>query len=254
MLRGILLFVGMFLAAAANARAQEDLAVLGAIVAYLKDTHPDHASMEELWIREGVFDVSRHDVKHSFRDPLREWSDAEREQLRSTAQSMDLPLRFCREDCDEAPHSVMTVAFGEAKRVSAEQGVIPIQVDDSDQNSSWQTSYEMALGRSPDGTWSVTDARPGGHSDAYPCEELYGHSCQEEIERRKRADDDRFQPADGASSGNAAVEDDDYASELVGAMIGGVVSFYGLGILFGGGSLLLIIPGALIGMGIGSKF
>jgi hypothetical protein len=96
------------------------------------------------------------DVKYSFGQPLREWSQAEKDQLESTARSIDLPLRFCREDCDEAPYSAMTVVFGEVKRVSAEQAVIPIQVDDSDEDSSWHTSYEMALVRSPDGTWSVT--------------------------------------------------------------------------------------------------
>jgi len=76
------------------------------------------------------------DVKYSFSQPLREWSQAEKDQLESTARSIDLPLRFCREDCDEAPYSAMTVVFGEVKRVSAEQAVIPIQVDDSDEDSS----------------------------------------------------------------------------------------------------------------------
>jgi hypothetical protein len=50
------------------------------------------------------------------------------------------------------------------------------------------------------------------------------------------------------------VEDDNYTSEVAGALIGGVVSFYGLGILAGGGLWLFFIPGALIGMGIGSTF
>lgn len=55
-------------------------------------------------------------------------------------------------------------------------------------------------------------------------------------------------------SPESASEEDGYGGEVAGALIGSVVSFYGLGILFGGGSLLFLIPGALIGMGIGSKF
>jgi len=49
-------------------------------------------------------------------------------------------------------------------------------------------------------------------------------------------------------------EDNGYAGEVAGALVGSVVSFYVLGVLSGGGSLLFLIPGALIGMGIGSKF
>ena len=44
------------------------------------------------------------------------------------------------------------------------------------------------------------------------------------------------------------------AQNKTGALIGGVVSFYGLGILAGGALWVFIIPGALIGMGIGSTF
>lgn len=49
-------------------------------------------------------------------------------------------------------------------------------------------------------------------------------------------------------------ESDGYGGEVGGALIGSVISFYGLGILGGGGSMLFLIPGALIGMGIGSMF
>src|SRR5919106_341408 len=112
MVSRILLVAGVFFAASENARAQDDPAVVGAIVAYLKDTHPHHGSMEELWIREGVFDVSRHNIKHSFGQPLRGLSQAEKDLLESTGRSVDLPLRFCREDCDEHPYSAMIVVFG----------------------------------------------------------------------------------------------------------------------------------------------
>jgi len=57
--------------AVASAPAQDDSAVLGAIVVYLDETRRDHASMEELWIRDGVFDVSRHHIKRPFESVLR---------------------------------------------------------------------------------------------------------------------------------------------------------------------------------------
>ena len=178
---------GLLLAAAASARAQHDPGAVGAIVMYLKENPRDLANMEAIWIRDGVFDVSRHRVDYSFGEPLREWSQAEKKALESAAIDVDLPLRFCREDCDESPHSALTLAFGDVRVASAEQVIISIQVDAHAESSSWYTSYEMVLGRSPGGSWFVAEAWPGTHGDAVSCYELYGHSCEEEkIERKKR--------------------------------------------------------------------
>lgn len=182
-----LVTAGLLLTMAASVRGQHDPATAGAIVAYLRENPRDLANMEAIWIRDGVFDVSRHRVDYSFGEPLREWSQAEKEALESAASAVDLPLRFCREDCDEAPHSALTVAFGDVRVVTAEQIIISIQVDAHAESMSWYTSYEMVLGRSPEGSWFVADARPGTHGDAVSCYELYGHSCEEEeIARKKR--------------------------------------------------------------------
>lgn len=171
----------LLLAVAENSRAQRDPAVVGAIVTHLSESSRDLANMSGLWIRDGVFDVSRHDVDYSFGEPLREWSQAEKEALESAARDVGLGLRFCRDYCNEAPSTVLVVAFGEVSSASGEQVIIPIQVDASDEDSSWYTSYGMVLGRSHEGSWSVVEALPGTHGDAVSCFELYGHSCEEEF-------------------------------------------------------------------------
>lgn len=85
------------------------------------------------------------------------------------------------------------------------------------------------------------------------CSDSLGTDClvlSAEIE----SEDDGYGGRIAEDDGGEISGDDGYGGEIAGALIGSVVSFYGLGILFGGGSLLFLIPGALIGMGIGSKF
>jgi hypothetical protein len=224
-----------------DARGQGDAAMLGAIVERLESMQSDHPDTKGLWIREGEFDLSRHDVRHSFRTPLREWSAEEKNDLVVTAAELGLPLRFCREECGERPHSNWTVAIGVARTLSDEEAVVPVQVDASDENMSWKVVYEMVLQRSDAGSWGVGAALPGASSDAVRCEEAIGRAC---LVLQSNPD-----------TLPVSAEDDDYAGEVVGALIGGVVSWYGLSILAGvGASWVAIIPGALIGMGIGSKF
>jgi hypothetical protein len=169
------------LAGAAEIRAQQDPDVLGAIVVYLKDSPRDLADMRELWFRDGIFEVSRHDVDYSFGVPVREFSQAEKEVLESAGNEVDLPIRFCREDCHEAPYSALVVTFGEARIESDDRSIVAIQVDAGDEKSSWYTSYDVVLSRSPGGEWTVVEALPGTHGDAMSCVELYGHSCEEEF-------------------------------------------------------------------------
>lgn len=176
-----LLGAAALLPLASNTLAQDDSGVMAAIVVHLKENPRDLENMEEIWVRDGVFEVSRHRVDYSFGEPLREWSQSEKEALESTAADVDLSLRFCLEDCDEAPHTALTVAFGIVRLVSAEQAVVSIQVDAHAESRSWYTSYEMVLARSSEGNWTVAEARPGTHGDAVSCFELYGHSCDEEF-------------------------------------------------------------------------
>lgn len=151
--------------------------------------------------------MSRHRIKRSFRQPLREWSEAEKIHLESAARSIGLPLRFCRENCGEHPEWALLVVFGDVNQESPDQAVISIQAAASDENSSWETSYEMVVVRSPEGLWSVTEARPGTHADAIPCEVLYGHSCAEqkriEQEQGKAAGED--QPGERILPGSSPV-------------------------------------------------
>ena len=186
-MRGILLAAGIIVATAASVPAQDDSAVLGAMVVYLDETRRDHATMEELWVRDGVFDVSRHRIKRSFGEPTREWSQAEKLHLESAARSIGLPLRFCHENCNEHPDSALLLVFGDVNRTSTERAVVSIQAAASDEKGSWETSYEMVLVRSQEGLWSVTEARPGTHADAVSCDALYGHSCEEEKKKREAA-------------------------------------------------------------------
>lgn len=223
-----------------DARAQNDPSVLRAVIVRLASMQSDYPNTDGLWIREGVFDLSQHDVRHFFLAPLREWSAAERDEAGVVARSLGLPLRFCREECGERPYSNWTVAVGVARPLSDEEAVVPVQVDASDENMSWRVVYEMVLERSDASSWEVAAALPGARSDAVSCEEAIGRACP-----LLQSNPDTLP---------VSAEDHDYAGEVVGALIGGVVSFYGLGILGGGGSLLFILPGALIGMGIGSRF
>lgn len=176
-----LILAALVLAGATEIRAQEDPDVLGAIVVYLKDSPRDLANMKEIWIRDGIFEVSRHRVDYSFGDPVREFLQAEKEVLQSAGNELDLPIRFCREDCHEAPHSALRVIFGEVRVEADGRRIAAIQVEASNETSSWYTSYDMVLGRSPGGEWSIMEALPGTHGDAVSCVELYGHSCEEEF-------------------------------------------------------------------------
>lgn len=175
----------VLLAAMANASGQNDPVVLGAILVELKEMQ-FREQANGVWIRDGVFDISRHNVRYSFRESIREWTESEKEQLESTADRIELPLRFCKEDCEERPHTAWAVSIGEAKRVSDDEVSIPVQTDAGGVGRSWHTSHEMVVSRSPEGGWVVTEVKPGTHSDAISCEILYGHSCEEQIEREER--------------------------------------------------------------------
>ena len=159
-------------------------------------------------------------------------------------------------------HSVATLAFlsaicaapafaqvdvlGIPEHIDSEQAVVPVQIAGSrrDGTSSWRTAHEFSLARDSLGSWAVAEVLYGVSCDAVSCYELYGHGCEEEFKMVQSKPDTL----------PVSAENDGYAGEVVGALIGGVVSFYGLGILGGAGSWLFIIPGALIGMGLGSKF
>src|SRR5574339_1271214 len=86
-----------------QARGQIDQTAVRAIIERLSSMQSDYPNIHGLWIRRGVFELSRHDVKHSFRTPVREWSTSEQSEAGSTAARLGQSLRFCQEDCGERP-------------------------------------------------------------------------------------------------------------------------------------------------------
>lgn len=178
---GILAVVASIAMYPTQAHGQIDQSAVRAIVEQLSSMQSDYPNVHGLWIRRGVFELSRHDVKHSFRTPVREWSASEQSEAGSTAARLGQSLRFCQEDCRERPRSGWTVTFGVPTTRSADELIVPVQVEGSEETSSFKVVYEMVLDRSPDGLWQVKEALPGASSDAVSCIELYGHSCDEEF-------------------------------------------------------------------------
>jgi hypothetical protein len=232
---------------AAPAFAQEDESIVRAVMNRLHEMQSREGVSHGFVIHEGFFSLSRHRLDRSLDEPVREWTEAEKEGLLSTAKTRNTPVRLCRAACADRTDAEWSVALGIPDHIDSERAVVPVQIAGSgrDGTSSWRTAHEFSLARDSLGSWVVDEVFYGVSSDAVSCYELYGHSCEEELKM--------FQSKPDTLPGSA--DDDDYAGEVVGALIGGVVSWYGLSILAGvGASWVAIIPGALIGMGIGSKF
>jgi hypothetical protein len=187
----VLLFLGGMagISAEANAQAQDDPAALRAIVERLRFMQSQSTGAHGLWIRHATFELSRHDVRHSFRNPVKEWSPNEKAEAATVASRLNLPVQFCREECGARPDSIWTVAIGTAQVLSADQIAVPVQVEGSEgESASYKVVYEMILNRSPRHGWVVSEVLPGASSDSISCQELFGHSCEEE--RRRRAEQD----------------------------------------------------------------
>lgn len=170
---------------ATEVHAQGDPSVLRAIVEQLNTMQAKSIGVHGIWIRHGEFQLERHNVRHSFGSPVREWSNNERAGAETIASSLRLPVEFCRQECEMRPDSIWTVAVGTVRDIATGRIAVPVQVEGSEgTTASFKVVYEMILQRAEGNGWSVVEVLPGASSDAVSCQELYGHSCEEEKRRK----------------------------------------------------------------------
>lgn len=187
--------IGVFLAfvsglalSSTPALAQEsDPWILRAIVQRLHTMQTQSTGVHGLWIRRGVFELSRHRVLHSFDNPVREWTASEKAETGMLASDLALPLQFCGEGCGPRPDSIWTVSVGSVREISDSQIAVPVQVEGSEgKDWSYKNVYEMMLDRAPGNRWVVSQVLPGAGSDSVSCQEAFGHSCEEERQKKAR--------------------------------------------------------------------
>ncbi|MGH7928219.1 MAG: hypothetical protein ACREQV_10515 [Candidatus Binatia bacterium] len=160
-----------------NAHSQTDPQMAVAILERLTAMQTEYENAHSLLLREGVFSLSRHNVQHSFRQPVRVWTGSEMELLQRATKIRGSDVRFCSGECSEKMHSEWIVTMGVAKELADERAAVPVQVSGSSEKMSWNVVYEFILSQSRDALWSVTEVLPGASSDAIQCDDLTSGKC-----------------------------------------------------------------------------